>query len=637
MCGICGIIGCDDCGQVAERVIRTMCSVMAHRGPDDEGVYRNGTVGMGHRRLSIIDVSGGHQPMANEDDSIWIVYNGEIYNHAELRKDLEKRGHRYRTLSDTETILHLYEEYGEDCVEYLQGMFAFAIHDQKKRRTFLARDRLGIKPLYYWVGGGRLVFGSEIKSVLASGLMKAELNPQVLPEMLAFGYISRPETLFKGIHKLMPAHTLSFDDGDIQKREYWYLDEQSPEKSVSDAEWCERFGALFEDSVRARLMSDVPLGMFLSGGLDSSAIAAMMALHATENIRTFSVGFAERGYSELPYAKLLAGAIGAEHSEITLKPEDCFSILPKLIWHEDEPIRFPASVPLYYVSKLAGESVKVVLTGEGADELMAGYARYWAAEWTQRWSRRLDRLGGAGIRRWTRRKLWGLPLSLKWRKRISHSPLYIESDPRRAIYNNFHTIFTDDLRGEILKDQPDDAELAYESHMKYFNDSGADDTLGRMLYTDIKTYLVELLMKQDQMSMATSIESRVPFLDHRLVELCSSMPSRVKLRGRTGKWVLRQAMRDKLPKPILTRRKMGFPVPLKTWFAEEFNRMAGEILLDGKARRRGFFNPDCIERILLEHKEQRRDFSGHIWLLMNIELWAGEFVDGNVTGPRYSQ
>ena len=327
MCGICGIIGNDGSEPVSEATIRAMCSVMHHRGPDDEGVYLRGGVGLGHRRLSIIDLAGGHQPMSNEDGTLWIVYNGEIYNHLELRQTLEARGHRYRTRCDTETILHLYEEFGERCVDHLNGMFAFAIYDQNTGTTFLARDRLGIKPLYYAVAGGRLIFGSEMKAILASGLIPAALNQSALPEMLAFGYLSQPETMFCGIEKLMPAHTLTFRDGRAECREYWSIPGPASEQRTDD-EWCERFAAAFEDSVRVRLMSDVPLGMFLSGGLDSSAIAAMMARHATEKIRTFSVGFAERGYSELPYAQLVADAIGAEHHEITLQPGDFFDKLP---------------------------------------------------------------------------------------------------------------------------------------------------------------------------------------------------------------------------------------------------------------------------------------------------------------------
>ena len=629
MCGICGIICPEGGAPVDEATIREMCAVIEHRGPDDEGVYLHGASGMGHRRLSIIDLAGGHQPMSNEDESLWVVYNGEIYNHLELRADLAKRGHRYKTHSDTETILHLYEEFGEDCVTRLQGMFAFAIFNATTGETFLARDRLGIKPLYFCLDGGRLIFGSEIKSILASGMVPAELNRGALPEMLGFGYISGVQTMFRGIEKLLPARTLTFRNGQITQREYWTL--HSPEQHERpDEEWCERFEALFEDSVRARLMSDVPLGMFLSGGLDSSAIAAMMARHATEKIRTFSVGFAEQGYSELPYAQQVADAIGAEHHEITLKPGDFFDALPRLIWHEDEPIRFPASVPLYYVSKLARENVKVVLTGEGSDELMAGYAKYWAAQWTLRWGERLDRLGYGGMRPWVRRRLWGLPLPLKWRKLISHSPLCLAPNVRESVYDNFYTIFTEDLQQELTGEADAGAAGPYAATLACFERADGD-FLGKMLYADIKTYLVELLMKQDQMSMATSIESRVPFLDHRLVELCASMPSHLKLRGRTGKWVLRNVMRGVLPEAILTRPKMGFPVPLKAWFADSFNRMAGEILLDESTRRRGLFAPACVERILGEHKERRRDFSNHIWLMMNIELWARMFLDSPVT------
>ncbi|NQT19885.1 MAG: asparagine synthase (glutamine-hydrolyzing) [Planctomycetes bacterium] len=628
MCGICGFVTTDPTRALTQDMLRSMCDVMAHRGPDDHGIYLDTVVGLGHRRLSIIDVAGGHQPMTNEDRSIWITYNGETYNHLALRARLEATGHRYATRSDTETLIHLYEEDGDDLVHKLRGMCAFAIWDKPRKRLLLVRDRLGIKPLYYAELDGRLLFASEIKSILASGLLEARLNYEALPEFLAFGYNVDYTTLYAGIKKLPPGHRLIWQDGNIKIEQYWDVTYPPEPLKISEEEAVERFTELFDECVEMRLMSDVPLGMFLSGGIDSSAIAAVMAKKCSEPIKTFSVGFAERNYSEFVYARELAESIGADHHEIVIEPNAFFDELPKLIYHEDEPIRWPSSVPLYFVSKLAREHVKVVLTGEGSDELMAGYAKYWAGVQNFRMASTVGKLLPQVLRKLFSRLVWCLPAPMKMRKLLWHSFLCRTNKPEDLHYDNFYGIFNKDLQNEALAPAKRER-LAlldpWAPTMAHFNGNGAKSFLDRMLYADVKTYLVELLMKQDQMSMATSIESRVPFLDHELVEFCASLPTCLKLNGKIGKHVLRRAMDGLLPESILTRKKMGFPVPLRVWFADAFNKSARELLTDPGARSSAIFDPQAVHRILDEHMSGRRDWSEQIWLMINTELWLKEF------------
>ena len=629
MCGICGFVTTDPARAPAEDVLRSMCDVMAHRGPDDHGIHLDTIVGLGHRRLSIIDIAGGHQPMANEDGSVWIAYNGETYNHVDLRAGLEAKGHRYTTRSDAETLIHLYEEDGDDLVHKLRGMCAFAIWDGPRKRLLLVRDRLGIKPLYYAEADGRLLFASEIKSILASGLVEARLNYEALPEFLAFGYNVDDTTLYTGIKKLPPGHRLVWQGGRITVEQYWDLTYPARPLDITEGEAVDRFTSLFFECVEMRLMSDVPLGMFLSGGIDSSAIAAVMTKQCSEPIKTFSVGFAERNYSEFVYARELAESIGADHHEIVIEPEAFFNELPKLIHHEDEPIRWPSSVPLYFLSKLAGEHVKVVLTGEGSDELMAGYPKYWASVQNFRMASTVGALLPQALRsRVFSRMVWYLPAPMKLRKLLWHSFLCRTNKPEDLHLDNFYGIFNKDLQNKLLA--PAVAQrLApldpWGPTMKSFQGSSATSFLDRMLYTDIKTYLVELLMKQDQISMATSIESRVPFLDHKLVEFCASLPPGLKLNGKIGKYLLRRAMNGLLPESILTRKKMGFPVPLRVWFADAFNKSARDLLTDPGARSGAIFDPQVVHRILDEHISGRRDWNEQIWIMINTELWLKEF------------
>jgi asparagine synthase (glutamine-hydrolysing) len=632
VCGIAGIVAADRLlADDRERVTR-MRDIIAHRGPDDAGIFADDRAVLGHRRLSIVDLAAGHQPLANENDTIWIVFNGEIYNHQAVRSELESAGHTYKTRSDTETILHAYEQWGDRSVEHLRGMFAFAIWDAPRRRLLLARDRLGVKPLYWAMAGDRLIFGSEIKAILESGLVRAQANEGALPELLGTRYLSGTETLFKGIHCLQPGHTLVFEKGAVSIQRYWDIPAGQPSDELSrlsDAEVVRRFRDLLEEAVRVRLMADVPLGMFLSGGLDSSAIAALMSKLIDRPLQTFSVAFKQRAFSELDYARQVATAIKADAHEIVIDDQDFFGALPRLIWHEDEPIAHPSSIPLYFVSALARDHVKVVLTGEGSDELLAGYGKY---------PRALANWRAAGayaavpapLRRWVAESV--VPkLPGQVGRYATRSFLAMPRTPEAMFFDNFAAI---GLRRQGSLLSPAFAaqatpERAYGPSRAFFDaPNGHSTTLDRLLYADMKTYLVELLMKQDQMSMAASIESRVPFLDHRLVEFAAGLPTRMKLRGLTTKWILREAVRGILPPEILTRKKMGFPVPFGLWMRGPWQGVARDVLLDSRSRQRGIIEPPAVERLIAAHAAGVADGADAIWSLLNLELWYRTHIDG---------
>ena len=635
MCGICGILELGSGHRVSQENIEAMAQKLVHRGPDDAGYYLKPPVAFGFRRLSIVDLTGGHQPMSNEDGTIWIVFNGEIYNHASLRPDLESRGHRYATRSDTETILHLYEEYGEDCVHHLRGMFSFAIWDSSKRRLFCARDRLGIKPFYYAVTQGRFAFASEMKALFEVPGLKPQMNHSALPEFFALGYLSAGDSLFQGISKLLPGHRLSIDlnhpDPRPRTDPYWDLDITSEETESTEAEYIARFRELFTESVRMRLMSDVPVGVFLSGGLDSSSIAAVMAGLSKERIKTFSVGYAEDRFSELPYARRLAEHIGAEHNEVVLGPDDFLNSLPGLIWHEDEPMVWPSSVALHFVSQLANQKVKVVLTGEGGDELLAGYMKYRATLFNLRCAPAYERFAPALLRGAVRAVLDRPVLPASIRRKLRHSFLYYENRFEKIYFDNFYSVFPQEMQSRLFT--PETAnELrdisAYATSMNYFKSDGRpDNLLTRLLYLDIKTYLVELLMKQDQMSMSASIESRVPFLDHKLVEFAMRIPSRLKLRYLSGKYLLRRAMEGRLPSEVLHRTKMGFPTPLKPWLRYQLFDRAAKILTDGRLADRKILDANYVRDLLQAHRTGRVDATDAVWRLLNFELWNRVFFD----------
>ncbi|PYN71011.1 MAG: asparagine synthase (glutamine-hydrolyzing) [Candidatus Rokuibacteriota bacterium] len=625
MCGIAGIVKFDPRETVDEARLKRMRDVLRHRGPDGEGLLLDGPVGLGHRRLSIIDVAGGHQPMANEDETIWIVYNGEIYNHAALRPGLEQRGHRYRNRSDTETILHAYEEDGDRCVERLRGMFAFALWDRPRGRVLLARDPLGIKPLYYAWGADELLFASEIKAVLAALPTRPALNHAVIPEFLASRFVSGEETLFRGVQKLLPGRTLSWSPGQrVQIRRYWHLPTTIDEGPATLEEQAGELRDRLTAAVRSHLMTDVPLGLFLSGGIDSSALAILMARMIEEPVRTFSVGFDDPRANELSWARLVADKIGAEHREVIVSPGEFFAALPRLIWHEDEPIATPASVPLHFVSRLARDHVKVVLTGEGADELFLGYNRYRVTAWNQRLGRVWEAAVPGGIRRTSALIARALPSRLR---RYTDATFLARPATPRALFFDGFAVFPEAMQQSLLTDA---SLFRRDPHAEGLRHYGAapGGLLERMSHADLQTYLVELLMKQDQMSMSASIESRVPFLDQALVEYAAAMPGRFKLDGLRTKAVLREAVRDLVPPEILTRRKMGFPVPLDPWFRGPFWPVVEEFVLGPRALARELFVPSELRRIAEEQRAGIGRHADRLWLLVNLELWQRMFLDG---------
>ena len=631
MCGIAGFAASSALGPDERSRARTMRDVLVHRGPDGAGLWADDHAALAHRRLSIVDLAGGHQPLSNEDGGIWVTFNGEIYNHRDLRAELEAAGHQYRTLSDTETIVHAYEQWGTECVQRFRGMFAFALWDAPRRRLLLARDRLGVKPLYWAQAGDRVLFASEIKAILASGLVTAKANTAVLPEVLATRYTSGTETLFEGIDKLLPGHRLVFEHDRVRVEQYWDLPLDGPDpelERLADGELVERFRALLQDSVRLRLMADVPLGVFLSGGIDSTAVAALMAREVDRPIDTFSVAFADRAFSELDYARQAARSIGATSHEVVIDDNDFFGALPRLIWHEDEPIAHPSSVPLHFVAALARERVKVVLTGEGSDELLAGYGKYPRSLLNWKAGGVYERLVPGAIRTAvTRSVVPRLPGHLGRLARRSF--LAIPRRPVEMFFDNFAGMPLA-LQRTLLDSTVFDGRDPYATSLAYFNRAnGASGVLDRLLYTDIKTYLVELLMKQDQMSMSTSVESRVPFLDHVLVEFAARLPHRLKLNGRTTKRILRDAVRGLVPPAILTRPKMGFPVPFSGWVRGAWNGVAREVLLDRRTCQRGLINPAAVTRLLDEHRDGQRAGGDAIWALMNLELWYRTFIDGD--------
>jgi asparagine synthase (glutamine-hydrolysing) len=629
MCGIAGVLHQERGGRAEPEVLRAMSAVLSHRGPDDEGFHVVGGVGLAHRRLSIIDLAQGRQPLYNEDRSVVVVFNGEIYNYQELTRRLEARGHRFRTRSDTEVLVHGYEEWGPDLVEELRGMFAFALWDEGRRRLVLARDRLGIKPLYYHVRPGLLVFASEVKALLEHPGVPRELDPEALDPYLSLRYVPGPRTLFRGIRKLQPGHLLVADEGGVRLSRYWELPEEDPSPAAAEAAQ-ERFTEIFEESVRLRLIAEVPLGVFLSGGLDSTAVLAAMSRVAPDRrFKTFNIGYQgtsaeDERANEDAYARLAARAFGAEHHEVRLSDEDFREALPRIVWHLDEPVADPACVPLYFISRRAREEITVVLSGEGADEILGGYGIYRRMLGLERAHRLLDRasgghaaplaaaaarlLPGDRLRYWAR--LAGLPLAERYRG-VSRGFL---PEGKAALLGGAGASVEGDRRlAELLAERTDAV-------------AGASP-LARMLRLDTTTWLPDdLLVKADKMTMAHSQELRVPFLDHRLVELAASLPPAHKVRDGKGKMLLREAMAGTVPQAILERSKKGFPVPT----VPLLRRLGGftrEILLDRGSACRTWFEPAAIERLLDEHARGRVRRDQEIWSLLVFELWHGTFLD----------
>jgi len=607
-----------------------MRDVLEHRGPDDAGIHIDGNIGLGHRRLSIVDVKGGVQPMLRGGAAI--VFNGEIYDHRESRKVLAQNGVEFFTTSDTETILALYERYGREVVEHLRGMFAFAIWDRSKQSLFIARDRLGVKPLYYvHKDNGDLYFASEIKALLAAGAIKAEVNFAALQDQFANHGTCGDATLFSGVKRLKPGHTLEWKDGKIEIREYWDLEFEPKVTRASERDLVEEWREMFREAVEMRLMADVPLGMFLSGGIDSSAIAAVMSQLVDEPIKTFSVAFDDRDANEHHFARLVANKFGTDHHETILSPDDFFATLPKLVWHEDEPLGFLASVPLYFVSKLAAEHVKVVLTGEGSDEMLAGYGRYAKALKLLEFGERYEAVTPGFIRGAVRGGVAALPASLG--QKLGRTFLARDADIENLFFDNFAVFPKREQKRLFSKNSREHFGLsgAYDELELLLGKTDAVDTLDKLLYADTETYLHELLMKQDQMSMAASIESRVPFLDHKLAEFSARMPREMKLRGGTTKWILREAMAGVLPTEILTRPKMGFPVPLGKWLRTTHRHIVDEYILSERAAERGIFDREYVMSLVARHSAGE-NADEKLWALINFEMWARTFIDGE--GPQ---
>jgi asparagine synthase (glutamine-hydrolysing) len=624
MCGIAGIVARDPGARVDRCRLARMRDALTHRGPDGSGLLVDGPVGLAHTRLAIVDVARGEQPMSNETQDVWVVFNGEIYNHADLRPGLQAKGHCYRTRCDTETIVHLYEEQGDAAVEQLRGMFAFAIWDRPRQRLVLARDRLGIKPLYYRLTDSELLFASEIKALLAADGTRAEFNEAVLPEFLSTRFVSGEETFFRGVRKLLPGHVLSWSPGEApESRRYWQLPDPAPRSAppATPADLRERL----ETAVASHLMSDVPLGVFLSGGIDSSALAALAARATRDPLQTFAVGFAEAEANELPYARMVADHIGADHREITVTPDAFFEALPHAVWHEDEPMAFTSSVPLFALARLARQHVKVVLTGEGADELFLGYNRYRVTRWNARLGQAYWAAVPGPARRAIRDAVRTLPAPLA---RVARRTFVGLEPGLRGVYHENFAVFPLPVQERLLRRRDLlDGRDPYATQTAYFDEAegGLLDRIGR---AELQSYLHELLMKQDQMSMAASIESRVPFLDDRLVEHVVAMPAQVKLPRWETKGLLRAAVRDLLPAPILTRRKMGFPVPLGGWLRGRFAPVVEEFVLGARASARGYFDPAALRQLVAEHASGRTPQTDALWLLINLEIWHRLFVDG---------
>jgi asparagine synthase (glutamine-hydrolysing) len=635
MCGLTGAVWSDPRLAIDSQALARMAEALRHRGPDDSGTYQTGmcsrpgradqpAVALAHRRLSIIDVTGGHQPMSNEDGSIWLVFNGEIYNYLDLRRRLDGAGHQFSTTSDTEVLVHLYEDEGLDFLEHLNGMFALAIWDQPRARLVLARDRLGKKPLVYRHEPGRLMFASELKSLLTVPGVPREVDRQSLDEYLTYQYVPHPHSILKGFARLPPAHYAVFEDGRLKVEKYWSLDARR-ERVRPLAEDAAELGSLLTDAVRLRMQSDVPWGAFLSGGVDSSLIVGLMQQLSAAPVKTFSIGFAEPEYDESRFARQMAQQFGTEHHEMRVD-FDQLDILPKLIWHFDEPMADSSAIATYCVSKLAREHVTVALTGDGGDELFAGYARYRAsrlAGWLDRWPRPLRRLAGA--RFWQRLER-NRPQRSTLRRAVRFGQALALSPARRhvewiAIFGEARraALYTDDFLASLPNADPVDFYAAA------FARSAGRDPITRASLADLETYLpCDLMTKVDMASMAVSLECRQPFLDHRVVELAAQMPIAHKLGWRRGKRILREAFSALMPPD---RPKMGFAVPLDHWLRGRLKATAHEVLLDRRAIDRGYFRPAAIERLLAEHESRRFDHSYRLWALLVLEWWHREWVD----------
>jgi asparagine synthase (glutamine-hydrolysing) len=629
MCGICGKVNLGRNGASVEpALIRAMMDTIRHRGPDDDGLYTAPGVGLGHLRLSIIDLGSGHQPLSNEDRTIWIVFNGEIYNYRDLRMFLLSKGHVFKTQTDTEVIVHLYEELGPACLEKLRGMFAFALWDEKKKALLLARDRVGIKPLYYALTDKAIVFASEIKAILADPAIRRQLAPAVIDRFLSFLYVPGEETLLKDICKLAPGNYLLLKDGKAEVRQYWDLQFSKPSESPSLKAAEDEVSSLLAEAVELHMIADVPVGVLLSGGVDSSAVLSCAAERTDKEISTFTVGFSDSSFAdERPYARLAAESCGSRHYDMTITADDFANFLPRYVWHMEEPVCEPPAIALYYVSKLARKHVKVLLSGEGGDEAFAGYNNYRSIIWLERFKNLWPALNGTAS--------WGLSQVNSWIHSVrvaKYAPLMNEpfpnyyysrtSTPYRYSGNGIGELYSADFVKSI------DKEYTIEPVRRLFAKVKNQGVLDQMLYIDTKTWLPDdLLVKADKMTMANSLELRVPLLDHRLLELAASLPQHYKLKGTTLKYIWKKALSKRVPEKILKRKKAGFPVPYEFWLRTKMKDQVRDILTDRKTIDRGYFRKAAVEK-LIDANVGSGSYSKEVFSLVALELWHRMFLDG---------
>ena len=624
MCGIAGIYHIKTFEPVREDLLKAMTDALVHRGPDDEGFYCSGPVGLGHRRLSIIDLADGHQPMTNEDRTVWVVFNGEIYNFTDLHGFLKSKGHRFQTRSDTEVIVHLYEEMGESCFGELRGMFSIAIWDDRKKKLILARDRVGKKPLYYYHDGSKLLFASEIKAILQVPGISRDIDIEALSDYFSFLYVPAPKSIFKRIRKILPGHFLVASADGVRETKYWDLSFAKTEE-LTEEKWCEKLSEALHEAVKIRLMSEVPLGAFLSGGVDSSSVVAMMQKTIGSPVITSSIGFEEKEFNELPYARSVSSYFGTDHHEQMVRP-DAVAVLQKLVWHYDEPFADSSAVPTYYVSKVARQHVTVALSGDGGDENFAGYRRYY-------FDQRENYIRGwlpAGIRQPVFGALASLYPKADWAPRIFRGKATFQNLARCPIEAYFRSVAAcqSELKGELLHGDIQRQLADYDSVnvlREYYNKADTDDLLSKVQYVDIKTYLTDdILAKVDRASMAVSLEVRAPILDHKFMELAARIPSTLKLRGLNGKYIFKKMLEQRLPQAIVRRPKMGFAVPLARWFRGELRDMAYDVIVGSKAD--DLLQPNTVARIWAEHQGGFRDRSTELWTLLMFRLWQRQFL-----------
>ena len=641
MCGICGWIELSSGNgfSPARSTLGSMSATIEHRGPDDWGsaYFKDAAIAM--TRLSIIDLERGHQPMANDREDCWIVFNGEIYNFLDLRKELQAEGYRFKTHSDTEVVLRAYEEWGDNCLNRLRGMFALAIYDSrsanngsadcggKTSRVLLARDRIGKKPLYYYRDENRIIFGSEIKAILAHPSVQGDVHHSILPLYLTYGYVPAPYTFFKNIYELPPGHKLVVQHCEVAIEQYWKLPPQDVGIELSEKQYVERLRELFEDAVKVRLVSDVPLGAFLSGGVDSAAVVAFMTRIMKQPVKTFAIGFTDDpSFNELEYARIVAKESRSDHHEFLVSP-DAIDLVPRLVWHYDQPFADSSAVPEFLVAQMTREHVKVALTGDGGDELFAGYERFAAARIAESY-RRMPRL----LQRAIKQFLGMVPESTTYRSFGRRARRFVDSAalPLSERYLRWVGMFSSDLISDLLVDISDCNPVAH--FQAYFDSEHENDLIGQLLSVNMKSYLPgDLLVKTDRMTMANSLEARCPFLDQQLLEFTAGIPSKLKLKGMTTKYILKRALRGIVPDEIIHRKKHGFGVPVGRWFRTSLKRYLHETLLSPEALQRGYFHESSLRRLIEEHQSGKRDHGHRLWALLTLEIWHRVFIDQEVS------